>query len=252
MHYKDLFLQLTLREIKARYKQSILGYGWAILVPLVNLLVLSIVFSNLFRVPTGDIPYPVYLFVALVPWMFLTNSITLATSSVLANASLITKVRLPREILPLSSISARFLDLFLTSLVLLIFLAFYGVTLSQTVFYLPLIFFVQLMLIVGVSMFLAATNVFFRDVEHMLGVVMMVWMYLTPIIYSPELIPANLRFYFYLNPMTAIVNSYRNVILYKLPPDWGAFSYSVVFSATVLVLGLIYFKNRSRFFADTV
>src|SRR3989344_5074551 len=120
--YRDLFWQLTYKEIKARYKQSILGYAWAILVPLLNLVVLSIVFSYVFRVPTGDIPYPIFLFVALVPWTFLTNAISAGTGSIVTNSSLITKVSFPREILLVSAISAKLIDLVLTSLILVFFL----------------------------------------------------------------------------------------------------------------------------------
>ena len=250
--YKDLFWQLTAREIKARYKQSVLGYAWAILVPLINLVVLSIIFSHIFRVPTGDIPYPIYLFVALVPWTFFANSITLATGSVLSNSSLITKVSLPREILPISVIFARMVDLLLTFLVLMIFLIVYKVSFQTTLLFLPLIFIVQLILMMGVSFILSATNVFFRDVENILGVVMMVWMYLTPIIYSPKLIPDNLQILFFLNPMTSIIEAYRNVILYGLSPSWANFSYSVIFSLIIFILGYWYFKNRSRYFADVI
>lgn len=250
--YRDLFWQLTVREMKARYKQSVLGYAWAILVPLVNLVVLSVIFSNLFRVPTGNIPYPIYLFIALVPWTFMTNAITLATSSVLANSALITKVKLPREILPLTAIAARMVDLLLTSLILIIFLIIFQVKFQPTMFYIPLIFLIQLMLMIGVSFFLSATNVFFRDVEHMLGVVLMVWMYMTPVVYSPQLIPANLELLFYANPMTAIINSYRETILFGTAPSWGAFSYSVVSSMIVLVFGYFYFKRRAKSFADVI
>ena len=252
MKYKDLFIQLTLREIKARYKQSVLGYAWAVLVPLINLVVLTIVFSHLFKVPTGNIPYPVFLFVALIPWTLLSNSLSLATGSVLANSSLVTKVSLPREILPLTSIAARMVDFFLTSIVLVVFLLFYGVQLYPTLLLVPIILVIQLILLVGMSFFLSATNVFFRDVENILGVFLTVWMYLTPVVYSPELIPDNLKVLFFLNPMTGIINAYRSVILYGTLPAWDTFTYSVAFSSLALVLGYLYFKNRSKYFADVI
>mgnify|MGYP001573990433 CR=1 FL=1 len=250
--YKDLFWQLTFREIKARYKQSVLGYAWAIIVPLLNLLVLSIVFSYVFRVPTGNIPYPIFLFVALVPWMFLTNAITSATGSVMANASLITKVRLPREILPISAVSAKLVDLFLTSIVLIIFLFVYQINLQLTFLFVPIIFLVQLMLVIGASLLLSATNVFFRDIENILGIFLTIWMYLTPVIYSSALIPANLELLFYLNPMTGIIDSYRDTILYGSLPNWNSFIYSMIFSLTLLILGLIYFRKRAKYFADVI
>lgn len=250
--YKDLFWQLTLREIKARYKQSILGYAWAILVPLINLLVLSIVFSNLFKIPTGDIPYPIFLFVALVPWTFFTNSISAATGSILSNSPLITKIKLPREVLPISAISSKMIDLLLTTVVLFVFLLIYGIKLQPSLLFIPLIFFTQLMLLVGISFILSATNVFFRDVENVLGIFLTIWMYLTPVIYSPQLIPENLKIFFFLNPMTGIINAYRDTILYGNPIQWIHFSYSFIISLSILILGYIYFKKRSKNFADVI
>ena len=252
MKYKDLFWQLTFREIKARYKQSVLGYAWAILVPLLNLLILSIVFSHVFKVPTGDIPYPIFLFVALVPWMFLTNSIAAATGSVMANASLITKVRLPKEILPLTAVSSKMVDLFLTSIVLIIFLNLYHISFKPTLIFVPVIFIVQLMLIYGFSFLLSATNVFYRDVENVLGVFLNFWMYLTPVLYSSALVPENFRLFFFLNPMTGIINAYREVILYGNFPDWSAFLYSAFFSIILFFTGLSFFRRRAKYFADVI
>ncbi len=252
LSYKDLFWQLTFREIKARYKQSVLGYAWAILVPLLNLLVLSIVFSYVFRVPTGNIPYPIFLFVALVPWMFTTNALTFATGSVLANSSLITKVKLPREILPVSAMSAKLIDLGLTSIILLFFLIIYHISLTPNLFFVPIIFLVQLALTFGMGFILSATNVFFRDVENILGIFLTIWMYLTPILYSSVLIPENLKLLFYLNPMTGLIDAYRATVLYGHLPDWSSFLYSVIFSVLILIIGRSYFRKRSRYFADVI
>ena len=250
--YRDLFWQLTFREIKARYKQSVLGYAWAILVPLLNLLVLSIVFSYIFRVPTGNIPYPIFLFVGLVPWLFLTLSITAATSSVMANSSLITKVKLPREILPISAVSSKLIDLLLTTLVLTLFLIIYKIPFYPTLIFVPIIFFIQFVLILGISFWLSATNVFFRDVENILGIFLMIWMYLTPVLYPAELIPENLKFLFYLNPMTAIINSYRDSVLYGNIPDITSLLYASLFTIALFIIGIIYFRRRARFFADVI
>lgn len=250
--YKDLFWQLTFREIKARYKQSVLGYAWAILVPLLNLLVLSIVFSYVFKVPTGNVPYPIFLFVALVPWLFLVNSITSATGSIMANSSLITKVKLPREILPLTAISSKMVDLLLTCIVLMIFMVIYQIKFQPTLALIPLIFIIQLGLITGISFILSATNVFFRDIENILGVFLTIWMYLTPVLYPSELIPSNLRILFFLNPMTPIVDAYRNTIIYGKFPNIGEFGYSFIFALSLLVLGWIYFRKRAKYFADVI
>jgi len=249
---KDLYWQLTFREIKARYKQSVLGYAWAILVPLLNLLVLSIVFSHFFKIPTGSIPYPIYLFVALVPWMFLTNSISAATGSVVSNAALITKVRLPREILPLSAISSKMIDLILTVGILILFLIIYHIKFQPTLIFVPFIFLIQLCLICGISFFLSATNVFFRDIENILGVFLNFWMYLTPVLYPPEIVPENYRLFFTLNPMTGIIGAYRQTVLFGNIPLGADFIYSTFFSILILILGFLYYRKRSLYFADVI
>lgn len=250
--YKDLFIQLTLREIKAKYKQSLLGYAWVIIVPLVNLLVLSIVFSYFFKVSTGSIPYPIYLFVALVPWIFTANSISFATSSIVANNSLITKIYLPREIFPLAAVAAKFIDLLLTALILAIFLVAFGGSFYLSLIYIPVILLVQLILTVGLAFFLSATNAFFRDIENVLGVFLTMWMYLTPIIYPPELIPSHLQFFFNLNPMAGIINAYRGAIFYGITPFNPSFFSAAAISIMIFVFGYAYFKNRAKYFADVI
>jgi ABC-2 type transport system permease protein len=250
--YRELLRELVGREIKAKYKQSILGYAWVVLVPLVHLSVLTVVFSFLVRIQTGGIPYPVYLFVALVPWMFTSNSITAATASLLSNSQLITKIYLPREIFPLSSVIAKSLDLGLSVIILLIIMLIFGVKLQSSIIYLPVIFVVQLLLILGVSLILSAINVFYRDVENILGIFLMVWMYLTPIIYPPEIIPSNLTAIFNLNPMMGIINAYRNVLLHGVAPPLSSFLYSSVFSIVIFFVGFVYFRKRSRYFADVI
>lgn len=248
--YKELLIELGKREIKARYKQSILGYAWVILVPLINLIVLSIVFSFFIRVPTGDIPYPIFLFTALVPWMFTTNSISSATKSLLSNKSLITKIKIPREVFPLSSIMAKLVDFALYLVILFVFILIFGVKLHLTVLFFPLIFIFHLMLVIGVSFILSALNVFYRDVENLLEVALAAWMYLTPVLYPPELVPDKFRQIFNINPLTPIINSYRNVVLYGVAPPWQSFAYSAAFSVVIFILGYLYYRKRSRYFAD--
>jgi len=250
--HRELLLELVKREIKARYKQSILGYAWVVITPLITLSVLSIVFSFLLRVPTGKIPYPIFLFVALVPWTFLSNSIGSATGSLVANSSLISKVYLPREIFPLSTVCAKLVDLALSAIILVIFLIFARVSFHPTLVIVPVIFIVQMLLILGVSFILSSINIFFRDIENIVPIFLMVWMYLTPVIYPPELIPSKFMPIFNLNPMMPIVNSYRNTILFGVWPPWQSFIYAVLVSVVIFVAGYLFFKNRERFFADVI
>ena len=248
----ELIQQLTGREIKARYKQSILGYAWVLLVPVMNLVVMTIVFSYLIRVPTGNIPFPLYLFTALVPWTFTSSAVAGATSSLMANSTLITKIKLPREIFPLSSILVKMVDLGLSTLVLIALMIFYGAHFYWSLMWIPVIFLIQFIMVNGVGLILSATNVFYRDVENVLGVFLMVWMYLTPIVYTPEMIPPRYRAIFALNPMTGIINAYRNVILYGVHPPWQSFGYAVVISILLFIVGFFYFRRTQRYFADVI
>jgi len=249
---KDLFVQLTLREIKSKYKQSILGYAWVILVPLFNLLVLTVVFSFFVRIRTGAIPYTIFLFVGLVPWTFTSNAISAATSSVVSNSTLITKVFFPREIIPLSAIAAKLLDFFLISLILILFIVFYRIPFHLSLLFVPLIFIIQLCLVCGISLILSSVNIFFRDVENILGVFLMFWMYLTPVLYPPQLVPVKYLTIYNLNPMTPLINAYRNVILYGIGPNWSSFLYSVICSIIALTLGYIIFRKLEKSFADVI
>lgn len=248
----ELIKELTKREIKARYKQSILGYAWVLLVPLLRLTVMSIVFKFFFRVNTGDVPYSLFLFTALVPWTFTSNSISSATGSLIANSSLITKIKMPRIIFPLSSILVKLVDLGLSTVVLLGLMLLLGQPWRITMLWVPVIFPVQFAMTLGVSLIISAYNVFYRDVENLLEVFLMMWMYLTPIIYPPEFIPPEWRTLFNLNPMTGIVNAYRNTILYGVPPPWESFGYAIIISAILLFWGLKFFAKRQKYFADVI
>lgn len=250
--WKDLLRQLVGREIKARYKQSILGYAWVLLVPLVKLVVMSIVFSLFFRIKTDPIPYPLFLFAALVPWTFTASGVAAATSSLVANGNLITKIKLPREIFPVSAILVKGVDFLLSLVVLGILMIYYQFPLHLTVVALPLIMLVQFILIMGVSFFLSAINVYYRDVENLLEVFLMVWMYLTPVIYPPEYIPAQYQQLFNLNPMMGITNAYRNVLLWGVWPPISSFAYAIGISLFLFFAGFAYFKSKSKYFADVL
>ncbi len=250
--YRELLLELVKREVKAKYKQSVLGYAWVVLVPLIHLTVLTIVFSFLVRIPTGGIPYPVFLFVALVPWMFTANAISAAIGSPLANSSLITKIYLPREIFPLSAVLAKMIDFALSAGILVGVLLIFQTPIYLTLVFVPLILAIHVLLVLGISFILSSVNVFFRDVENIIAVLLMVWMYLTPVIYPPELIPPHLTPIFNLNPMMGIINAYRNVILHGVMPPVSSFAYAAVFSVVIFLVGFVVYRSKSRYFADVI
>lgn len=251
-HYRDLLIEITKREIKARYKQSILGYAWVVIVPLLNLVVLTLVFSYFVRIPTGGIPYPVFLFTGLIPWTFTANSVLWATTSLISNGTLITKIYLPTEVFPISTVLTKFIDFFLTVLVGVLLVLIFRVNLHPLLIYIPLIFIVQLLLTLGVAFIFSALNVFYRDVENVMSVLVTIWMYLSPVLYPQELIPHQWLRLYNLNPMAPILGSYRNTLLYGVPPAWGSFIYSLVVAILVFIFGLIFFRKRSKYFADVI
>jgi len=250
--YKDLLVELVKREVKSRYKQSVLGYAWVLLVPLINLVVLSLVFSYFVRIPTGDIPYPIFLFTALIPWMFTSNSIIFATSSLVSNSNLITKIYLPREIFPVASVVSKIIDFLLSILILFIFMFVYKIPLGVSLLYLPIVLVIHLLFVLGISFIFSAINVFYRDIENTMGVVTTLWMYLTPILYPQDIVPDKYLIFLKINPMTSIIESYRDVFLYNRFPRIDYFIYSLVFSVSVFVLGFVFFRSRSKYFADVI
>ncbi|OGV97439.1 hypothetical protein A2W24_05690 [Microgenomates group bacterium RBG_16_45_19] len=248
----ELIQQLTQREIKARYKQSILGYAWVVLAPLLKLTTLSIVFKYFFKINTGEIPYSLFLFTALVPWTYTANAVSAATSSLIANAALITKIKMPRVIFPISAILVKLVDLGLSTAVLLALMLTMGQPIYWTIIWLPLIFLVQMVMTLGVSLILSALNVFYRDVENLLEVFLMIWMYLSPVIYPPEYVPETWRMVYNLNPMVGIINAYRNTLLYGVAPPWESFGYAILVTAGVFIIGWRYFQKRQAVFADVI
>ncbi len=250
--YRELLLNLANREITQRYKQSILGYAWVILNPLFQLIVISFVFSSILKIPSLGVPYIIFLSVALLPWNLFSTSLTTSTNVLVNNSSLITKIYFPREILVYATIIAKLVDFFYSCLVLFFFFILYHISITPAVAWLPLIFGIQLIFTVGLSLILAAFNLFYRDIQYLLGLILMLWMYLTPVMYPVEIIPQRFRFVFSLNPMSVIVNAYREVILGKGNPNLNSLSLAFIMSLIVFLIGFYIFKKLEGQFADYV
>ncbi|MCB9802192.1 MAG: ABC transporter permease [Pseudomonadales bacterium] len=250
--YRELLSELTWREIKQRYKQSILGYAWVILNPLIQMLVMAFVFSKILRVESLGVPYAVFLYVGLLPWNFFSGALAGATGSLVANAGLITKIYFPREVFVLSAILAKVVDLFLALSVLVVFLIYYHISLSWHIVWVVPIFGIQLIFTYGLSLFLAAANLLYRDIQYVLGLGLIVWMYLTPVIYPTEMFPDRYRWIFQINPMAVFINAYRQVILAAGEPNYMSLGIAAVVSTSVLMLGYWFFKKLEGVFADVV
>lgn len=251
-HYRELLFFLSWRDIKVRYKQTILGIAWALLQPLLTMFLFSLIFGKLAGLPSEGVPYPIFTYTALLPWQLFAYALTMSSTSLVTDQSLITKVYFPRLVIPISSVIAGLLDFGLSLLVLLTMLVLYRIPLTARLLMLPLLVVLALLSAIAVGLWLAALNVQYRDVRYTLPFLTQFWMYATPIAYSITLIPERWRIIYSLNPMVGVVEGFRWAIL-------GS-SYSVgpvilVSSAVVLALllgGLVYFKRMEDSFADVI
>jgi lipopolysaccharide transport system permease protein len=250
--YRDLLITWTRRTVQARYKQSVLGVLWAIAQPAAQVAIFTVIFVYVIPVDTGDIPYPVFSYVAMTPWVLFNNGLTDMVTSLVVNMNLVTKIYFPREILPVASLLARLLDFVIAMGLLLILLLAYNQPFHMLGWlFVPVIVVVQFLFTLGLGFFGAALNVFFRDVQHVVLLILRLWFYATPIVYPVSRVPEQFRTYYFLNPMAGLLESYRSVILFgKLPG--GYFVTAVAVSIVVFVTGFFFFKRTEFQFADVV
>jgi lipopolysaccharide transport system permease protein len=250
-NYRDLLYFLTLREITIRYKQTLLGSLWAVLQPTVAMVVFSIFFGGLARVPSDGMPYPLFSYLGLLPWTYFSNALTRCGASLVGNANLLTKVYFPRVLIPLSATLSALVDFALAFVVLLGLMAYYRVAPDACVLLvLPLSLLIAV-LATGVGMALAALNVQYRDVQHAVPFLVQLWMYTTPVVYPASLVPEPFRPLYQLNPMVGIIDAYRAAPLGR-PIDWLALAITTAVTVVVTWLGFRLFQRTERVFADVV
>jgi lipopolysaccharide transport system permease protein len=250
--HRGLLISWVVRDIKVRYKQSLMGAAWAILQPLSATLIFAVIFSHFVRVDTDGIPYPIFYYSALLPWTFFTSSITFGVGSLVSNMSLVTKIYFPREILPLSAVLASMVDFFVASLIFVGMMILYQVPLSVSLLCIPLLFFIQVTLTVGVVLLASAVNVFYRDMRFVVPLGLQLWMYLTPIIYPLKMVPERFRTVYMLNPMAGVIDSYRRVILQGKWPEMTYLLLAAAVSVMLLLGAYRYFKRAEAVFADII
>lgn len=248
----ELLKHLTLREIKARYKQSFLGFFWIVLNPFFQMIIMSFIFSKVMRVQNLGVPYPVYLYAGLLPWLFFANSLTNATGSLVSNSQLIKKIYFPREVLVLSTLLAKTFDFCLASIIFLLLMIWYKVPFSPYMFLFIPIFMIQFLFTFGLSLFLSSLNLLYRDVQYLFDLILTMWFYITPVIYATEFFPAQYRWIFKINPMSVFINAYRQVLLTRSFPNWGSLFIGVTISLVIYVLARSFFKKMEGIFADIV
>jgi lipopolysaccharide transport system permease protein len=249
--YRELFFFLIWRDVKVRYKQTLLGATWIVLQPLLTILIFSILFGRLMGIPTDGIPYPLFAFSGLLPWMFFSSSVSSSGNSLVGSSHLITKVYFPRAIIPAAAVGARLPDFAISFFVLMGLIIYYGVALGWSVLILPALALLTMLLALGAGMLLSALNVSYRDVGALLPFLMQTGFFITPIIYPPSLLPEKWQWVIRLNPLTGILEAYRSS-LFGRPFDWPALGFSIIVTLALLVYSAYAFRRMERSFADVV
>ncbi len=250
--YRELLYFLCWRDIKVRYKQTALGVAWAIVQPLMTMVLFSLFFGRLAKMPSDGIPYPLFVFTALVPWMFFSNGITQSSGSLVENASLIKKVYFPRLAVPIASIIAGVVDFFCSFVVLILLMLYYGVVPSWSVLTLPLFLALACTASLGIGLWLSALNVQFRDVRYVIPFLTQLWLFATPIAYPSSLLSEPLRSLYGLNPMVGVVEGFRWALLGTETSPGPMVLVSALVSVLVLVSGAFYFRRMEVTFSDRV
>jgi ABC-2 type transport system permease protein len=246
--YRDMLINLVRRDLRSRYKGSVLGFLWTFVNPLLQLIVYALVFPHVLRVNIEN--YTLFLFVALLPWIFFSTSVLGATTSIVNGANLVTKIYFPRMILPLSVICTNLMNYLFSLVIVFPVLLISGTALSWNVLWLPVVLLVEFVFILGLGLFFSALHVKYRDIEHIMGIVVFSWFYLTPIIFPIEVFPEWVASLLYYNPMTSVITSIRNVLLYAGQPDWPWLLYTFICGSVVTLFGYAVFKRADRTFAE--
>jgi lipopolysaccharide transport system permease protein len=252
--YRELLYFLTWRDILVRYKQAVIGVAWAVLQPVVTMVVFTVVFNKILGVqsPASDMPYAVFSYTGLLPWLFFAGALSRSSASLVGNANLLTKVYFPRLVIPISAVLAGLVDLGISFLVLIVLMAGYGIAPTWHVVFLPVFVLLAFTTALGVSLWLSALNVLYRDVQYVVPFLVQLWMFASPVIYPITSIPAGpKRIVFALNPMTGVIGGFRWALLGQQFPS-GLMWLSIAVVVVLFVGGLFYFKRMERVFADVV
>ena len=250
--YRELIFFMIWRDIKVRYKQTLLGAAWASIQPVLTMLVFNFIFGTVAKVPTEGIPYPIFSFTALLPWGLFTTALNNASRSLTANQNMVTKIYFPRLVLPLSSVLGGLVDFAIAFLILVVMMVYYKVTPTAAIWTLPLFLVLTVVTALGVALWLSAINVQYRDVNYILPFLTQFWLFLTPVAYSAKIISDKWQLVYSLNPMAGVVNGFRWALLGTNTGPNLNMAISIGISLIFLVSGLFYFRAMERTFADTI
>lgn len=252
-HYQDLLISFAMRDIQVRYKQTFLGVAWAVLQPLAFMVILTTIKTLIFREEHSEgAPHQVFLYCAMVPWMFFQSGLNLATTSVSGNMNLVKKIYFPREVFPMASVIASTVDFLIASCIFIGMMLWFHIPFTWSLLWVPLLFAVELFFVLGAGMFLAAANVFYRDVKYIVPLTVQLLFFASPIFYSVDRVPASLRPWYLLNPMAVVIDGFRRTIIHGTSPEPGPFAVSAGVALALFVLAYRYFKSVEIKFADLI
>jgi len=249
--YRELLWVLTLRDVKVRYKQTVLGVAWAVIQPVMTMVVFTIFFGRLAQMPSDGFPYPVFVYAALLPWTFFANAVTSSGNSLLNSANLVSKVYFPRLVIPLASVGAGLIDFAVSAVILLLLMLVYGVGWSLNLLAAPLLVLAVIFTALGVGTLLSALIVAYRDFRYVVPFLVQLWLFATPVIYPVSLVPERWQWLLYLNPMAGLIEGFRSVFLGKAF-DLPALAISMAVAVAVFLAGVLYFEKVERRFADII
>jgi lipopolysaccharide transport system permease protein len=250
--YSELLYFLTWRDIKVRYKQTVIGAAWAVLQPFLTMVVFSIIFGRLMNVSSGAVPYPVFSFTALLPWTFFSTAISRSGTSLVLSANLISRVYFPRLIVPLAAVLGATVDFAIAFVILLGMMLFYGIVPGVAILALPFFIVLAILTAFGVGFWLSALNVKYRDVAYVIPFLTQFWLFVTPVVYSSSIVPQQWRLLYGLNPLAGVVEGFRWALLGQGSAPSGLIAISLVTVVALLVTGLVYFHHVENEFADVV
>lgn len=251
--YRELFFFFAWRDILVRYKQTVIGIAWSILRPLVTMLVFTVVFGKLAKLPSNGVPYPIMVFTAMLPWQFFANSLSESSNSLIGNANLLTKVYFPRLIVPAGSILVNIVDFFISFIILAFLMAWYSCVPDIRMLLLPVFLLLAFFASFGAGLWLSALNVKYRDFRYVVPFIVQFGLYISPVGFSSSIVPEEWRFFYFLNPMVGVIDGFRWAILGDaFPVYWPGLILSAALTLLVFISGLLYFRKMERSFADVI
>lgn len=249
--YRELLFALTMRDIKVRYKQTVLGVTWAVIQPLTTMLIFTVIFGRLAKIPSEGYPYAVFVYSGLLPWTFFANTLTNSGNSLVGAQQLITKVYFPRLIVPMATIGAGLVDFIISAAILLLLMVYFNIQWTLNIIMVPFLLAGVIILVMGVGTILSALTVTYRDFRFVVPFLVQIWMFLSPVVYPVNFIPEKWRWLLLLNPMTGFIDNFRAAFLGKAF-NWDALGISLLLSLVLFVIGIAYFEKVERRFSDVI